>query len=82
MSTVYRSTSGQLSFTYFIYLYMVKPSVYITIKTFITIALFYKIDECEPNRELPYWSISLSKYPSESDFRKLMGKLFYNSAPL
>ena len=54
-----------------------------TIKSFITITLFYKIAAWEPNRELPYtWLISLLKYPRESDFRKLMGNLFHNSAPL
>ena len=68
---------------YFIYLYTVKPSVYITIKSFITVTLFYKIAVWEPNRELPYsWSISLLEYPTESDFRRLRGNLFHNSAPL
>ena len=69
--------------TYFIYLYTVKPSVYIALKSFITITLFYKNAVWEPNRELPYsWSISFLKYLRESDFRKLMGNLFHNSAPL
>ena len=52
-------------------------------KGFFTTTLFYKIAVWEPKRELPYsWSISLLKYPREFDFRKLMGKLFHNSAPL
>ena len=69
--------------TYLICLYTVKSLVYITIKSFITTTLFYKIAMWEPNRKLLYsWSISLLKYPRESDFRKLKVKLFHNSAPL
>ena len=68
--------------TYFIYSYTVKPSVCITITSFITITQFYKIAVWERNRELPYsWSIALLKYPRESDFRRLRGNLFHNSAP-
>ena len=78
---------GKLKFTYihtyFIYLYTVKSSVYITVKSFISTTLFYKIPMWEPNLELLYsWSIFLLKYARESDFCKLMGKLFHNSASL
>ena len=79
---VRQQVTCHLSYTYFIYLYTVKSSVYITIKSFITITLFYKIAVWGLDRELRYsWSISLLKYPKGSDFRKLMGKLFHSSAP-
>ena len=66
--------------TYFIYFYTVKSSVYITTRSFITTALVYKIAVWEP--DLYSWPTSLLKYPRESNFRKLMGKFFHNSARL